>query len=114
MDSPGIIEFNRLGKSQTVRVVFQTEEYLHFYITHGIKFGYELFSEWNVIVFSLGVVLNVKVLTLFKINVNLNVSNVPDVAVITFRLKTPHVKHQLNAPVMARLIVLFTALGVRF
>ena len=43
LDFPGIIEFNRLGKSQTVRVIFQTEEYLHFYIKHGIKFGYELF-----------------------------------------------------------------------
>ena len=43
LDFPGIIEFNRLGKSQNVRVIFQTEEYLHFYIVHGIKFGYELF-----------------------------------------------------------------------
>ena len=43
LDFPGIIEFNRLGKSQTVRVIFQTEEYLHFYIKHGIKFGYEIF-----------------------------------------------------------------------
>ena len=43
LDFPGITEFNRLGKSQTVRVIFQTEEYLHFYIAQGIKFGYELF-----------------------------------------------------------------------
>ena len=43
LDFPGIIEFNRLGKMQTVRVIFQTKKYLHFYITHGIKFGYELF-----------------------------------------------------------------------
>ena len=61
------------------------------------------------IVFSLGVVLNVKVLTMAKINVDLNVSNVPDVAVITFRLKTPHVKRQLNAPVKARIAIQFTA-----
>ena len=43
-DFPGIVEFNRLGKSKTVGVIFQTDEYLHFYITHGIKFGYELFQ----------------------------------------------------------------------
>ena len=47
------------------------------------------FSEWNVIVFSLGVVLNVKVLTMFKINVYLNVSNVPDVAVIISTKDSP-------------------------
>ena len=49
-----------------------------------------------------------------KISVNLNVSNVPDVAVITFRLNTPHVKRQLNAPVVARRIIQFTPLAVGF
>ena len=42
-DYLGIIEFNRLGKSQTVSYFSKKKEYLHFYITHGIKSGYELF-----------------------------------------------------------------------
>ena len=42
------------------------------------------FSEWNVNVFSLGVLLTFKVSIMVKINVDLNVSIVPDVAVIIF------------------------------
>lgn len=40
---PGILEFRRLGMSRTVKVSFESEAFLKYYIVHGIKFGYELY-----------------------------------------------------------------------
>ena len=113
-DFPGIIEFNRLGKSQTVRVIFQTEEIpAFFYITHGIKFGYEFFRVERDRIQPRHCIKCQS----FNHGQNQCKSECFKCAwccVNDIRLKTDHVKRHLNAPVVARMIIQFTALGVRF